>query len=158
MAMEAMAKQAMAEEKLRRERSARNSRCECGEIVAAIARTNVHGLQVALKMMPRAVCCSLRGLAETDDQEDGLGRVAAWAHGGARTPPRARRSLSAGPGGTAKAPPFMRRLPLRLSALDRNGGDRHDCSQRVDHTVLSVITQETAPQVDTLTPPRHGYG
>ena len=57
------------------------ARCECGEIVAAIARrTNYDGLQT-LKMMPQAVCQSLRGLCETDDAEDGLGRVSAWAHG-----------------------------------------------------------------------------
>ena len=72
----------MAEEKLRGERECQELlAASAGEIVAAIARrTNYDGLQT-LKMMPEAVCCSLRGLCETDDAEDGLGRVAAWAHG-----------------------------------------------------------------------------
>jgi hypothetical protein len=156
---EALAKQAMAEEKLRRERECQELlAASAGEIVAAIARrTNYDGLQT-LKMMPEAVCASLRGLVETDDAEDGLGRVAAWAHGVLRCADAlARGDFLALDLRNGKAPNFLRRLNPSLSALDRNGGDSYDCSQRVEHYCqVSDKPWKLLPKVDTIDP-HDGY-
>ena len=156
---EALAKQAMAEEKLRRERECQELlAASAGEIVAAIARrTNYDGLQT-LKMMPEAVCCSLRGLCETDDAEDGLGRVSAWAHGVLRCADAiARGDFLALELRNGKAPNFLRRLNPSLSALDRNGGDSFHCSQRVDHYCsVSDKPWKLLPLKDTIDP-HDGY-
>ena len=109
-------------------------------------------------MMPAAVCASLRGLCETDDAEDGLGRVAAWAHGVLRCADAlARGDFLALDLRNGKAPNFLRRLNPSLSALDRNGGDSYDCSQRVEHYCFkSDKPWKLLPQVDTIDP-HDGY-
>ena len=68
----------------------------------------------------------------------------------------ARRFLSSG-SEDRQGPELFTALNPSLSALDRNGGDSYDCSQRVEHyCFVSDKPWKLLPQVDTIDP-HDGY-
>lgn len=146
-------KAAMAEELVRREREGLELlAASAGEVVAAVSRrTNYNGFKT-LDAFPEAVAASLRALVQVDEREDGLGRVAPWAHatlrcadGLARGDFLARQLLQ------KKCVNFLRRLDPSLRALDRNGGDSSKCSERIAHYCATCdAPARPLPPIDTI--------